>query len=135
MTVGGGKREPTALNVDEHACQHRSRFVGGSRHLGLLDSFHQVVEGNLDLVALVRSRPWRKFLGFDALDVRVKARAPQVERLGGSVETSAGTNFLMPISRLVAVNARPSEVVSTRMLLRIGSVVRLEIARETTCSA
>jgi hypothetical protein len=35
----------------------------------------------------------------------------------------------------VAVKARPSDVVSMRMLLRMGSVVRLEIARDTTCSA
>jgi hypothetical protein len=41
----------------------------------------------------------------------------------------------MPISKLVAVSARPSEVVSMRMLLRIGSVVRLEIALDTTCKA
>jgi hypothetical protein len=32
---------------------------------------------------------------------------------------------------LVAVSARPSAVVSRRMLLRIGSVVRVEMARET----
>jgi hypothetical protein len=41
----------------------------------------------------------------------------------------------MPISRFVAVRARPSEVVSMRMLLRMGSVVRLEMARDTTCRA
>jgi hypothetical protein len=36
---------------------------------------------------------------------------------------------------LVAVSESPSEVVSMRMLLRIGSVVRLEIARDTICNA
>jgi hypothetical protein len=36
---------------------------------------------------------------------------------------------------LVAVRARPSEVVSMRMLFRMGNVVRLEIALETTCKA
>jgi hypothetical protein len=36
---------------------------------------------------------------------------------------------------LVAVSARPSDVVSMRMLLRIGSVVRLEMARDTICNA
>jgi hypothetical protein len=49
--------------------------------------------------------------------------------------TSAGTILRIPISRLVAVRASPSEVVSMRMLLRMGSVVRLEIALETTCNA
>jgi hypothetical protein len=49
--------------------------------------------------------------------------------------TSAGTSFRMPISRLVAVRARPSDVVSMRMLLRMGRVVRLDIALETTCNA
>ena len=61
------------------------------------------------------------------------------KRAGAVVEpstvTSAGTTLRIPISRLVAVSARPSEVVSMRMLFRIGSVVRLEIARETTCRA
>ncbi len=52
-----------------------------------------------------------------------------------SIETSAGTSFRIPISRLVAVSARPSAVVSMRMLFRIGNVVRLEIARDTTCNA
>ena len=52
-----------------------------------------------------------------------------------SIATSAATNLRIPISRLVAVSARPSDVVSMRMLLRMGKVVRLDIARETTCSA
>ena len=63
-----------------------------------------------------------------------------VKSLAGAVvapscETSAGTTLRMPISRLVAVKARPSAVVSMRMLLRMGRVVRLEIARDTTCRA
>ena len=49
-----------------------------------------------------------------------------------SMATSAGTSLRMPISRLVALSASPSGVVSMRMLFRIGSVVRLEIARDTT---
>jgi hypothetical protein len=36
---------------------------------------------------------------------------------------------------LVAVSARPSLVVSRRMLFRMGRVVRVEIARDTVCSA
>ena len=59
-----------------------------------------------------------------------------VRSLAGAVvlpssATSAGTTLRMPISRLVAVSESPSEVVSSRMLLRMGSVVRLEIALDT----
>ena len=48
---------------------------------------------------------------------------------------SAATTFRIPISRFVAVSARPSLVVSMRMLLRMGSVVRVEMARDTVWSA
>ena len=37
--------------------------------------------------------------------------------------------------RFCAVRARPWLVVSSRMLLRMGRVVRVEIARDTVCSA
>ena len=63
-----------------------------------------------------------------------------VSRRAGTVvlpssATSAATTLRIPISRLVAVRARPSEVVSSRMLLRMGRVVRVEMARDTICSA
>ena len=52
-----------------------------------------------------------------------------------SSATAAGTTFRMPISRFVAVRARPSAVVSRRTLFRMGSVVRVEMARDTVCNA
>ena len=48
---------------------------------------------------------------------------------------SAGTILRMPTSRFVAVRANPSPVVSRRMLFKIGRVVRVEMARETTWRA
>ena len=75
------------------------------------------------------SRSWSG----SVLTKSVSSRAGAV--VDPSIETSAGTSLRIPISRLVAVSARPSGVVSMRMLLRIGRVVRLEMARETTCKA
>jgi len=46
-----------------------------------------------------------------------------------------GHQFAVPISRLVAVSARPSDVVSMRMLLRIARWCGSRFARETTCRA
>jgi len=68
------------------------------------------------------------------LELLVWQRADEIsEQAAGavvapSIATSAGTNLRMPISRFVAVSASPSEVVSIRMLLRMGRVVRLEMA-------
>src|SRR6184192_2230008 len=77
VPVGGGQRQVSLLNLDQHTGEDWSRLVRGGRHLGLLDGLDQLIERHLQPVALVRSRTWRKLLGLDALDVGVEACTAQ----------------------------------------------------------
>ena len=49
-----------------------------------------------------------------------------------SVSILPGTQYVMPISRFVAVSLRPASSVRSRTFASTGSVLRLETARETT---
>ena len=87
MSIGRGQRQALPLDLDQHAGQHRSRLIRGRSHLRLLDRPDQLIERNLQAIALVRARPWWKLLGLNAFDVRVETRAAQTKRLSRGVES------------------------------------------------
>ena len=86
MAVGGGEGEIPALDLNQHAGQHRTSLVGGRGHLGLLHRPDQVVKRHLESVTFIRTRSRRELLRLDALDVGVESRAAQVERLRRRIE-------------------------------------------------
>ena len=86
MAVRRGERQLCPLDLEEDAGQHRPRFVGGGRHLGLLHRPQHVVEGNLEPVPLLGSRAGWELLRLDALDVGVEPSTAEAECLGLKVE-------------------------------------------------
>ena len=160
VVVGGGQGEPVALEPGEDAGEDRPGLVArrGERHLE--ERLAEGVLGDPRGRPLTGGRDGREFLGVDALDVGLEPARLDMERVarlelevdpvagrqrrdesvkslaGTVIAPSAsilpGTQYVIPISRFVAVSLRPASSVLRRTLARTGRVLRDETARLAT---